>query len=240
MFDSRMMASFVKEARMIQTVDADMPPGHLEVKAAMSSLYGINKYANLLPGKAVASAATRLGKVAPSAAKGLAVGSVAPATKGLSVNGMQIPHGRFIPAPAQAAAPAVASGPKPIVKGLPQTPFKPADPRFALRDHVDPFGGTAFRVKVAALLRKAASIGAHAAELAGLGILAKPSIDEMRGKHVDERKKAKMEVAGLGVLAAPSAHELAKSTSQTYRSALSRAGSVFKRAPTQALTHLHG
>lgn len=45
----------------------------------------------------------------------------------------------------------------------------------------------------------------HGTELAGLGILAKPSIDRLRGKHVDERKAAKQEVAGLGVLAAPSA-----------------------------------
>src|SRR5512144_454582 len=49
----------------------------------------------------------------------------------------------------------------------------------------------------------------HATELAGLGILAKPSIDKIRGKEVDERKAAKYETAGLGVLALPSAVELA-------------------------------
>jgi hypothetical protein len=50
----------------------------------------------------------------------------------------------------------------------------------------------------------------HLTELAGLGILAKPSIDELRGKKVDEKKKARTEVAGLGVLAAPSAYSLGK------------------------------
>ncbi len=50
----------------------------------------------------------------------------------------------------------------------------------------------------------------HVAELGGLGILAKPSIDEMRGKQVDEKTKARTEVAGLGVLAAPSAMALGK------------------------------
>lgn len=49
----------------------------------------------------------------------------------------------------------------------------------------------------------------HAAELAGLGILAKPSIDRLRGKEVDERKAAKYETAGLGVLALPSAAAIA-------------------------------
>lgn len=48
----------------------------------------------------------------------------------------------------------------------------------------------------------------HGAELAGLGILAKPSFDEMRGKRVDEKRKARTELAGLGVLAAPSAVHL--------------------------------
>lgn len=47
---------------------------------------------------------------------------------------------------------------------------------------------------------------AHAAELAGLGILAAPSVAELAGKKVDERKKAGAEVAGLGILAAPSLH----------------------------------
>lgn len=48
-------------------------------------------------------------------------------------------------------------------------------------------------------------IASHAAELAGLGILAAPSIQHLRGKEMSEKNKARTEVAGLGVLAAPSA-----------------------------------
>jgi hypothetical protein len=45
----------------------------------------------------------------------------------------------------------------------------------------------------------------HGAELAGLGILAKPTIDEMRGKHPTEQAKHRSELGGLATLAAPSA-----------------------------------
>jgi hypothetical protein len=50
----------------------------------------------------------------------------------------------------------------------------------------------------------------HGAELAGLGILAAPSIQGLRGKHMSEKTKDKMELAGLGTLAAPSAAHLAR------------------------------
>lgn len=49
----------------------------------------------------------------------------------------------------------------------------------------------------------------HGAELAGLGILAAPSIAEMRGKKVSDKTKHRAEVAGLGVLAVPSAAHFA-------------------------------
>jgi hypothetical protein len=49
----------------------------------------------------------------------------------------------------------------------------------------------------------------HGTEIAGLGILAKPSIDRLRGKDVSERRAAKWDTAGLGLLAAPSAISLA-------------------------------
>jgi len=42
-----------------------------------------------------------------------------------------------------------------------------------------------------------------AAELGGLGVLAVPSIQKLRGKPMDENTAAAMEVAGLGTLAAP-------------------------------------
>lgn len=50
----------------------------------------------------------------------------------------------------------------------------------------------------------------HAVELAGLGILARPSVQAMRGKEMSEKSKHLHEIAGLGVLAAPSAHALGK------------------------------
>ncbi len=52
----------------------------------------------------------------------------------------------------------------------------------------------------------------HGAELAGLGVLAAPSIGELRHPTADprEKRKAKAEVAGLGILAAPSAMSLGK------------------------------
>lgn len=50
----------------------------------------------------------------------------------------------------------------------------------------------------------------HAAELAGLGILAAPSVASMAGKPLSEKKKDLAEVAGLGVLAVPSALHFGK------------------------------
>lgn len=60
------------------------------------------------------------------------------------------------------------------------------------------------------LKEKQGSAFAHGAELAGLGILAAPAVQHLRGKEMSEGAKAKSEVAGLGVLAAPSAVAAAK------------------------------
>lgn len=57
---------------------------------------------------------------------------------------------------------------------------------------------------------KVGSVGAHAAELAGLGMLAAPTIQKMRGKPMSEKNKDRAELGGLGVLAAPSALSLGK------------------------------
>lgn len=51
----------------------------------------------------------------------------------------------------------------------------------------------------------------HGAELAGLGVLAAPSIASLRGKPWKEKNKDIAEVAGLGILAAPSAYHIGKS-----------------------------
>lgn len=48
------------------------------------------------------------------------------------------------------------------------------------------------------------------AELAGLGMLAVPSIQGLRGKPMKEKHKDMLEVAGLGTLAAPYVHSIGK------------------------------
>lgn len=50
----------------------------------------------------------------------------------------------------------------------------------------------------------------HAAELAGLSILAAPSVAHMAGKKVNDKTQHKAELVGLGVLAAPSVAHFAK------------------------------
>ena len=57
---------------------------------------------------------------------------------------------------------------------------------------------------------KKAGLGAHTAEIAGLGLLAVPSIQALRKKPVGEKKTHQYELAGLGTLAAPSAYYLGK------------------------------
>jgi hypothetical protein len=52
--------------------------------------------------------------------------------------------------------------------------------------------------------------GSHIAELAGLGILAAPSVAHMTGHDMGENTNHAMELGGLGVLAAPSALHLGK------------------------------
>ncbi len=50
----------------------------------------------------------------------------------------------------------------------------------------------------------------HGAELAGLGILAAPSVMHAAGGHPSEKMKTRTELAGLGTLAAPSAISMGK------------------------------
>lgn len=66
------------------------------------------------------------------------------------------------------------------------------------------------RAAVHAKFPKLGSAAGHVAELVGLGTLAAPAVQELRGKPMKESNKAKAEVAGLGILAAPYAHDLAK------------------------------
>jgi hypothetical protein len=57
---------------------------------------------------------------------------------------------------------------------------------------------------------KRANAWSHAAELGGLGILAAPSVQELRHKPMSEKKKAIYETVGLGTLAAPYLVDAAK------------------------------
>ena len=50
----------------------------------------------------------------------------------------------------------------------------------------------------------------EATEIAGLGTLAVPSIQHLRGKHMPEGVGHKYELAGLGILAAPSVYKAGK------------------------------
>jgi chorismate mutase len=54
----------------------------------------------------------------------------------------------------------------------------------------------------------------HLNEVAGLGVLAVPSVQSLRGKHMNEKTKDMYEIGGLGMLAAPSAYHAGKSLFQ--------------------------
>ena len=56
-------------------------------------------------------------------------------------------------------------------------------------------------------LEKVASAGHALVDIAGLGILARPTIQKMQGKEVSKRSEHAHELAGLGTLAAGVAHE---------------------------------
>jgi len=67
---------------------------------------------------------------------------------------------------------------------------------------------------------KQGSAFGHAAELGGLGILAAPSVQKLRGKAMGEKAEHKTELAGLGVLAAPSALAAGKGLLGKFRKAV--------------------
>lgn len=47
-----------------------------------------------------------------------------------------------------------------------------------------------------------------ASSIAGLGVLAAPSVSHLAGHDMDEKTKSKLELGGLGLIAAPEAHQL--------------------------------
>ena len=60
-------------------------------------------------------------------------------------------------------------------------------------------------------------LGTHAAEVGGLGVLARPTIQKMRGKEVSEKSEHAHELAGLGILAVPSAIHLGHMAKSGYK-----------------------
>jgi len=77
--------------------------------------------------------------------------------------------------------------------------------------------------------KKSASFGSHIAEMAGLGILAVPTIQEMRGKKVSAKAKHTAELAGLGTLAIPSAVEMGKNIASKSKPYLMKMLKGFKK-----------
>lgn len=59
-------------------------------------------------------------------------------------------------------------------------------------------------------LEKISSIAEQAMDLGGLGALALPTIQKMRGKPMSEKNTQRAELGGLGILAAHPAYELGK------------------------------
>jgi len=89
-------------------------------------------------------------------------------------------------------------------------------------------------VTMAAFRDELEKIASHGAELAGLGILAAPSIAHLRGKDWSEKNKARAEVAGLGVLAAPSAMAVGKKALPKLKNFAANAGKqVLKHASAE-------
>lgn len=87
---------------------------------------------------------------------------------------------------------------------------------------------------------KKSSAGHALVDIAGLGILAKPSLDEARGKHVNEKTKAKMELAGLGTLAGGVAHEHRKEFGVLAKKGLGKLKGFAGKGAKMALTKKAG
>lgn len=89
-------------------------------------------------------------------------------------------------------------------------------------------------VSKVASVQKTATNWHHAAEIAGLGTLAAPTIQKMRGKPMKEKNKDRAEMAGLGILAVPAAHELGKKAIPKLKSFAASAGKqVLKHASAE-------
>lgn len=84
--------------------------------------------------------------------------------------------------------------------------------KHASADPNTPYDYHVTRAAVAQMFPKLASLGVAGAEVAGLGVLARPSWQALRkpGANAEARSHAKHELAGLGILAAHPAYEIGK------------------------------
>lgn len=96
---------------------------------------------------------------------------------------------------------------------------------------------TAQAVKKKLTKKKQASAADHALDVAGLGALAIPTIQKMRGKPMSEKNTHRAEIGGLGVLAAHPTYELAKKGLSKLKPVLSK---IKKAAgPMSAMMKMH-
>ncbi len=83
-------------------------------------------------------------------------------------------------------------------------------------------------------LEKISGLGAGALDMAGLGMLAAPTVQKMRGKPMSDKNKDRMELGGLGVLGGSVAAEHAGDALKAGRSGLAKLKNFASRFPKHA------
>lgn len=81
---------------------------------------------------------------------------------------------------------------------------------------------------------KKSGLGAGALDMAGLGMLAAPTIQKMRGKPMSDKNKDRAELGGLGVLGGSVAAEHAKDAVKAGKTGLSKLKSLASKFPKHA------
>jgi hypothetical protein len=85
-----------------------------------------------------------------------------------------------------------------------------------------------------ATLAKHGGLGAGALDMAGLGLLAAPTVQHMRGKPMSDKNKNRAELGGLGVLGASVAAEHGKEGLEAAKSGLSKLKGLVSKMPKHA------
>lgn len=83
-------------------------------------------------------------------------------------------------------------------------------------------------------IEKIAGIGAGALDVAGLGLLAAPTIRHMRGKKMSDKNKNRAEIAGLGTLGASVAAEHAHDAVSAGKAGISKLRGLVSKLPKHA------